>query len=225
MMERYRDTIEARWTGRYDASTGLVGDLAGKKILDIGCSIGWFEQFAVNKGCGLIAGMDCDHKLIDLGARAVPEAHFLRARASDLPFKSVQFDIVVMWDVLEHLHRGSAVPALHAAGRVLKAGGRLFLSVPKFDLRSTLTDPAWYVGHRHYTGKALEDLLERCGFHVVNIRSGGGLFEVLTMVLLYIFKWACRFEVPGKAFFERKRKEEYARGRGWSTYFVEAQSP
>ncbi|MDP8215391.1 MAG: class I SAM-dependent methyltransferase [Candidatus Euphemobacter frigidus] len=221
-MERYKDNIKARWTGRYDASIAMVGDVTAKKILDIGCAFGWFEKIIKDGKCELITGMDINRYQLIRGARSVSEAYFIQAGVPELPFKAKQFDIVVMWETLEHLPRKEIIPALKSIRHVLNRCGRFYFSTPKFDLRSTLTDPAWYFGHRHYTGKALKRLLEQGGFRLVRIRSGGAFFEVFNMILFYPFKWLASLEVPGKAFIERKRRKEYSRRRGWSTYFVEA---
>lgn len=222
-MEKYQESISNRWTGRYDASIDLVGEVRGKKILDIGCSFGWFEQAAVRKRCGSIVGIDADRNQLFRGARSVPEAYFSQAAVPPLPFKDESFDVAVIWEVIEHLDRGDVVSTLREIRRVLKSDGSLFLSTPKFDLRSTLTDPAWYLGHRHYTRKVLEHLLEEGGFKVTRIQSGGKFFEAFNMFLFYPFKWLAGREVPGRAFIEGKRREEYAGARGWSTYFAEAE--
>jgi len=208
-MRKYQETIEARWTGRYDDSIKLVGDLAGKAVLDIGCSIGWFESFAVRENSGLVVGLDRDFRSLRYASRAVPGAYFLRGILPDLPFKNDSFDIVVMWEVLEHLPRRELISSLRSIRRFLKSEGRFYFSVPKWDLRSALTDPAWYFGHRHYTRKGLEELLGQTDFDLIRVRSGGGFFEVISMLLLYPFKWLGGWEVPGKDFFEKKRRSEY----------------
>jgi ubiquinone/menaquinone biosynthesis C-methylase UbiE len=221
-VEKYQDNISARWTARYDASIDLVGDFKGRKILDVGCSLGWFEQAAVGKGCEYIVGIDDNPKLLFAGARAIPQAHFCQAGAQILPFKDNSFDLATIWEVIEHLPRKDVNTALREIRRVLKPDGYLFLSTPKFDLRSTLLDPAWYLGHRHYRQDTLIKLLRQNGFRLIRIQSGGAFFEVLYILLFYPFKHLASREVPGKSFFENRRNREYAQERGWSTYFLEA---
>jgi len=223
-MEKYQESIANRWTGRYDASIDLVGGVGGKRILDIGCSFGWFERAARENKCRYIVGIDRDRKQLLRGGTSVPEAYFIQAGVPPLPFQESRFDVVVMWEVIEHLPRRDVVPTLKEIRRVLRGDGSLFLSTPKFDLRSTLTDPAWYLGHRHYTRKVLERVLGEGGFKIVRIQSGGRFFEVFNMFLFYPFKWLAGREVPGRSFIESRRREEYARDRGWSTYFVEAKA-
>jgi SAM-dependent methyltransferase len=197
--------------------------MEGKRILDIGCSFGWFEWAAIANKCQYIVGVDRDRKQLLRGGESVKGAHFIQAGVPPLPFPENRFDVVVMWEVIEHLPRKDVVPTLKEIKRVLRGDGSLFLSTPKFDLRSTLTDPAWYFGHRHYTKKELRGILARSGFFPVRIVAGGGFFEVISMLLFYPCKWIGGREVPGKNFLERKRGEEYAHPKSWCTYFVEAE--
>ena len=221
-MEKYCENIPARWTGRHEASLALVGDIRGKMILDIGCSFGWFEAGAVKRGCRSVVGIDRDGRQLSRARAAVPEASFARVKLPPLPFPNYSFDLVALWEVLEHLPRRDAVPTLREIGRVLRPGGFLFLSTPKFDLRSTLTDPAWYLGHRHYTRKHLGRLLAEGGFRIIRLQSAGGIFEIITMLLFYPFRWLTGREVPAKRFLERRRRREYGLTGGWCTYFVKA---
>ncbi len=221
-MKRYSESIAARWTGRHTASVAAAGDLTKQAVLDIGCGNGWFEAGVVKVGCRRAVGLDRDQKSLAAAAREVPGAEFLRGRLPALPFRGEWFDLVVMWEVLEHLATDSVGESLREVRRVLKPDGRLLLSTPKFDLRSTLTDPAWYAGHRHYRRDKLLNILARSGFQPLRVWSAGGFFEVLSMLLFYPCKWLARREVPGKEFLEAGRGREYRRKRGWSTYFVEA---
>jgi len=54
----------------------------------------------------------------------------LRGDGYRLPFADASFDCVIASEVLEHLHQDDA--ALHEISRVLKPGGRLAVSVPRF---------------------------------------------------------------------------------------------
>lgn len=222
-MKKYSETIAARWTGRHEASLEAAGDLRGKKILDIGCGHGWFEAGAMKQGCRLAVGVDLGLEQLAAARREVPGGAFLRARLPELPFRDGQFDLTVVWEVLEHLPRRQVGDCLRTVRRTLKPTGRLLISTPKFDLRSTLTDPAWYLGHRHYTRKKLLALVARGGFRPLRVWSAGGFFEVLSMLLFYPCRWVAGREVPGKDFFEKMRRREYRRKRGWSTWFVEAE--
>lgn len=129
-MEKYSDSIESRWTGRYDASLALVGDVTGKRILDIGCSFGWFEKAVVKGENGRIYGIDINREQLVRAAFAVPEAGFIQATVPQLPFKKQIFDIVVIWETIEHLPKDMVRLTLESIRYVLKPQGRLFCPLP-----------------------------------------------------------------------------------------------
>ena len=131
------------------------------------------------------------------------------------------FDIVAMWEVLEHLPKNTESIALLEINRVLKKGGILILSAPHHHRFGNFFDPAWYFGHRHYTQERIQYLIKESGFFVYDIEIYGGWYEILTMIPFYIFKWLFRSEIPFKDFFEKKRAEEYAR-KGFANIFVKA---
>lgn len=92
----------------------------------------------------------------------------VRADAGALPFRSGAADLVVAFDVLEHLaDEERALAELH---RVLRPGGRLLVAVPAgMDLWSA-HDAA--VGHvRRYDRTGLLDALAAAGFVVEDVRS------------------------------------------------------
>ena len=50
---RFQENIKNRLTGRHKRSFVFVGadTVKDKNILDIGCSYGWFEKWAIEKKC------------------------------------------------------------------------------------------------------------------------------------------------------------------------------
>src|SRR5216684_2051919 len=100
---------------------------SGWKILEIGCSAGYYSQRLVARGARVF-GIDVNTPLIAEAGRTCPQASFCSADASHLPFAPHSFDAVVMLEVIEHV--GEETPALDEIRRVLKPGGLLFLSTP-----------------------------------------------------------------------------------------------
>ena len=92
------------------------------------------------------------------------------ADLTDLPLPDGAFDGVVAGEVLEHIEAEGL--ALSEAGRVLRPGGILVLSVP--------AHPAWFgasdrwAGHvRRYTRATLTSAIEDAGFVLEGIRPWG----------------------------------------------------
>lgn len=59
------------------------------------------------------------------------------------PFESDRFDVVLMYDVLEHLH--DVVAVMEEVHRVCRPGAVVRITVPHFSSANTFTDPT----HRH----------------------------------------------------------------------------
>jgi SAM-dependent methyltransferase len=105
----------------------------------------------------------------------------LAADLSALPLAAQCADVVINTQVLEHVRQPGAV--LKEIHRVLKPGGRLYLTAPQ----------GW---HEHqqpndyyrFTRYSLRSLLEAAGFHHIEIASLGGYFHYLGHRLSYVPK-------------------------------------
>ena len=92
----------------------------------------------------------------------------LRGDATALPVDDDSLDLVVAFDVLEHIpDHDTAVREVH---RVLRPGGRFLIAVP--------ADPRLWSEHdvavdhvRRYTRTTLRDVLERGGFELLSLSS------------------------------------------------------
>lgn len=80
-----------------------------------------------------------------------------------LPFRDKQFDLVAMWDVLEHVEADEA--SLEAIYHLLKPTGTLVLTVPAYRWLWSHHD---VVNHhvRRYTKRALVAKMQRAGFRI-----------------------------------------------------------
>jgi ubiquinone/menaquinone biosynthesis C-methylase UbiE len=101
-----------------------LASLKGKTVLDVGCGFGAYGLAAERCGANMSVGVDVSREYIKksaLSLRVLADAHAL-------PFRDACFDVVLMVEVLEHLPR--EIEALREAGRVMKRGGLLLLTVP-----------------------------------------------------------------------------------------------
>jgi len=144
------------------------------RVLDAGCGRG--ETLAEFKRFGV----DVDYYGVDLGV-GDPMWEFRVSTVADLhdlPFKSGSFDKVVCTQVLEHVDRPDVV--LSELGRVIRPGGKIFLSLP-------------FVWHLHqepydryrFSQHALEYLIKRYGLVADSIRPMGGYFSVLRYIFVH----------------------------------------
>ncbi len=99
------------------------------RILDVGCSTGEFLDYAKSRGWE-VAGCE----LADHTARIARERVGCEVRCGPFEesgFDEASFDVVTMWDVIEHLY--DPIAALKEAWRTLRPGGLLVLNTPNYD--------------------------------------------------------------------------------------------
>lgn len=106
-------------------------DIAGNKILDLGCGMGEFSVFLALQGYDVV-GVDMDEKQLKI-ARTLSEengnvAEFIRADATKLPFRDEEFDLVICFDVFEHIE--DLLPVLRELYRVTKKNSAIFVRFP-----------------------------------------------------------------------------------------------
>lgn len=171
--------------------------IKSKKILDAGCGEGNFEYLIKQKriSCEII-GIDSKEKSLREARKNLPSFKFLKASLLEkLPFKKQEFNTIVMFDVIEHLPKGSEKKALKQLNRVLKKGGYLIVST-MHSTHLNFLDPAWYFGHRHYSKDELSSLIVKAGFKVRKINLIGDFWWELDTILLYVSKYIFRKEYP-----------------------------
>jgi len=110
----------------------LEGMVEGRKVLDVGCSVGTFLDIARNRGWETTG--------IELGKKAHRYAteelglEVIRKPIQDSGLSPESFDAVTLWEVLEHVP--DPLDILKQCWKVLKPGGALAALVPNRDALS-----------------------------------------------------------------------------------------
>ncbi|KAA3619536.1 MAG: class I SAM-dependent methyltransferase [Calditrichaeota bacterium] len=116
---------------RFELTANLV-DLSGKNILDFGCGNGAQTVEFAGSGCQ-ISALDIDAGDLEIFNRYLTEHNISTISTSEydgryLPFADARFDIVVSYEVLEHVRDENQT--LQEIYRTLKPGGKIVFSVP-----------------------------------------------------------------------------------------------
>jgi SAM-dependent methyltransferase len=119
----------------------LLGNVAGRTVLDFGCGSGQNSLLLARRGARVI-GIDISESLIRVALKRLAVnglaggADFIVASAHDLPVRTASIDIVLGIAILHHLDlRATSREVL----RVLKPGGRAIFQEPVRDSRVVRT--------------------------------------------------------------------------------------
>jgi SAM-dependent methyltransferase len=143
---------------------------AGREILDVGCNSGYgtLRLAAVARRA---VGVDVNPLAIE-GARRRPggrAVEFLAIDGSQLPFPDRSFDMVVSFQVIEHV--ADPAPYLTEIARVLRPDGTALLTTPNAAIRLDPGMPPWNRFHvREYRAADLPGILSVV-FDSVDIRG------------------------------------------------------
>jgi len=198
-------------TGRVRICLELLKEqgVKGKVLVDVGSSFGWLEKAISGWGAIKIIGIEPDEKVLLFAKKNAPQAEFLQGRADNIPLADSSADIVIFYDVIEHLRKRGELKALCEVKRVLKKDGVLLFSTPNASLLSNICDIAWYFGHRHYTEKQVSKFMDKAGFRVKKIMKKGSLLSSLYLSWFYIAKRILGTSQPRNKFFEKIDDEGY----------------
>ncbi|MFH8572956.1 class I SAM-dependent methyltransferase [Streptomyces sp. NPDC017993] len=110
------------------AMLALVGDVAGRRILDAGCGSGPLFAALRDRGA-IVSGFDASAGMLELARRRLGDGADLLVAdlGGQLPYADDTFDDVVASLVLHYLEDWG--PALAELRRILRPGGRLIASV------------------------------------------------------------------------------------------------
>ncbi|MGD1992862.1 MAG: class I SAM-dependent methyltransferase [Anaerolineae bacterium] len=151
----------------------LTGAPNRRRLLDVGAYTGVFVEIAAEHGWDAW-GVEPSRWAVEAARERGLNVIQGTAGTTDLPPGS--FDVVTMWDVIEHLV--DPLKELRNAGRLLSPGGLLVIhTIDIGSLFARLLGKHWpwlMEMHLYYFSRhTLRMLLERAGFSVMHIRAQG----------------------------------------------------
>lgn len=208
--------------GRVKACLELIKSayLKGKVIVDVGSSVGWVESSLQNSGAKEIIGIEPNEQVLEFAKKNVKGAKFILGDALSIPVKENFADLIFLFDVLEHVPKGTETKALKEIRRVLKKNGLLLLSTPHNNFFIKTLDPAWYFGHRHYSVARIKKLLEESDFEIESLTIKGNILSSIYGIWFYITKFLTGNTQPQSDFFESLEEKGYREGKIGTIFLV-----
>lgn len=111
---------------------GKIRHSESQRVLDIGCNTGRFIKALIDKGVQCI-GIDTAKIPLSYAKKWVPEAEFIRASITELPFAKKSFDIVICIELFHHLPNEILEEGIEEIAKVIKPEG-VFI----FDIKNKL---------------------------------------------------------------------------------------
>ena len=140
-------------------------------ILDIGCGVGDFLNYAKEKGCD-ITGIEPSEDARKIAEEKLGTKIFSPEELQNIPNES--FDIVTMWHVLEHV--ADLKTEIDHLERIVKKNGRLVLALPNyksFDAEYYKDKWAAYDVPRHlnhFSRTSIKNIFNTTAFQLIDIK-------------------------------------------------------
>lgn len=162
--------IRRWWSG--DDNQGQYAARAGEKMLDVGCGSGLTLLEARNIGVEAW-GIEADPNVKPFADALDLRIH--HGSLHDNPFAGVNFDLIVLNQVIEHIPEPDK--ALELIRKRLAPGGRVIMVFPNTkSIWCKLSGAKWINWHipyhlHHFTAQTFNRMATRCGFQVVTSRT------------------------------------------------------
>lgn len=176
---------------------GYVASYGPGRVLDVGASAGFFVKHAADQGWEA-TGVELSDDTAGL-ARDRFGADVRTGRLEDAGFEPASFDLITMWDLIEHVRE--PLETVELASELLAPGGHLAMITPNIDGwfpragyrarkligRWDSVEPPWHLSQ--FSCKSLGGMVERAGFEVVEVKH-------LRQPLDYTFAFPSRARTP-----------------------------
>ncbi len=114
----------------------------GTRLLEAGCGAGRWVRFLQDRGHKMI-GLEYSHETVEMVKRHWPDLDIVEGDCERSPFPDGSFDGALSFGVVEHWVEGPQRP-LRELLRVLKPGGKAYISVPCWNSIRRIKKALWW---------------------------------------------------------------------------------
>ena len=140
------------------------------RVLDVGCAAGYFLRVMQEEGWE-VTGLEPSQAIRPQAEQLIGRENVRAGLLGDVDFEASSFDLVTMWDVIEHIP--DVVSAVREVARLLAPGGKLLIETQNVDSRAAkVLGRRWqHYKHAehiyHFNARTLKRVLERGGFEIL----------------------------------------------------------
>ncbi len=114
----------------------------GSRLLESGCGAGRWVRFLQDRGFTMV-GLEYSHETVELVKSHWPDLEIIQGDCEHSPFPDASFDGALSFGVVEHWMDGPQRP-LRELLRVLKPGGKAYISVPCWNTIRRAKKAVWW---------------------------------------------------------------------------------
>jgi SAM-dependent methyltransferase len=147
---------------------GYLPENYNARILEIGCGRGYCMLALREMGYGDVTGLEVDKGQYESCMQKGLNVHLVEQSIGFCLNNSSSFDLVIAFDVLEHIQPNQQLGQVKAIQESLKVGGKFLCTVP--NANSTLASRWRYIDWTHwcsFTESSLDFLLFNGGFKTI----------------------------------------------------------
>ncbi len=180
---------------KFELDKLLGDDYKSKLILELGCGIGGILNFLKQNGCTNIFGIDISKEQVEICRKYVTEKVIQSDVFDFLKTSSKKYDIIIMFDLLEHFQKNKIIELLKLVNDSLTSVGKLVIRTP--NMGSIIASHGRYLDFTHETGftsESLRQVLLESEFTSINFfnsaigRKRVYLLKIIHRILSSIFR-------------------------------------
>jgi len=179
--------------GMWKRRVAIERYVPGGRLLDVGCATGNFLHEMARSGSWEVEGVEPSPEAAARARQRLGLAvHVGRLEEVELP--ASVFDVVTMWNVLEHLH--DPLASLRIVRRVLKPGGLFVFSIPNMESIEAKLFGRYWLGwdlprHIHFFPRPVaSSMLREAGLSLLRWRCLAGAYLSFLLTLQFLLEGA-----------------------------------
>jgi 2-polyprenyl-3-methyl-5-hydroxy-6-metoxy-1,4-benzoquinol methylase len=168
-----REKISRTFDRRIDEIERWIGHKG--RLLDVGCATGFSLDVATQRGWAT-EGIEISEFACELGRRELG-VDILCCSLDEVDFEPESFDVITMWDYIEHSPNPSGDVAV--ANRLLKTGGLLAVTTPDISSLPARISKSRWMGIKqeehlfYFSRETVRGLFRKGGFEPVRLKHVG----------------------------------------------------